>query len=48
MTADDRGDINKKSAKIDAKQRELDQLRQGLADLEDQLRKSGGDPGWAR
>jgi len=44
----DRGDINKKSAKIDAKQRELDQLRQGLADLEDQLRKSGGDPGWAR
>ena len=44
----DRGDINKKSAKIDAKQRELDQLRQGLDDLEDQLRKSGGDPGWAR
>ena len=44
----DRGDINKKSGKIDAKQRELDQLRQGLADLEDQLRKSGGDPGWAR
>jgi len=44
----DRGDINKKSAKIDAKQREIDQLRQGLADLEDQLRKSGGDPGWAR
>ena len=44
----DRGDINKKSAKIDAKQRELDQLRQGLNDLEDQLRKSGGDPGWAR
>jgi len=36
----DRGDINKKSAKIDAKQRELDQLRQGLNDLEDQLRKS--------
>ena len=44
----DRGDINKKSAKIDAKQRELDQLRQGLNDMEDQLRKSGGDPGWAR
>jgi hypothetical protein len=44
----DRGDINKKSAKIDSKQRELDQLRQGLSDLEDQLRKSGGDPGWAR
>jgi hypothetical protein len=44
----DRGDINKKSGKIDAKQRELDQLRQGLNDMEDQLRKSGGDPGWAR
>src|ERR1700682_6777730 len=44
----DHGDINKKSTKIDAKQRELDQLRQGLNDMEDQLRKSGGDPGWAR
>jgi len=44
----DRADINKKTAKIDAKRQELDQLRQGLDDLEDQLRKSGGDPGWAR
>jgi predicted RNase H-like nuclease (RuvC/YqgF family) len=44
----DRADINKKTAKIDAKRQELDQLTQGLADLEDQLRKSGGDPGWAR
>ncbi len=44
----DRADINKKTAKIDAKRQELDQLAQGLADLEDQLRKSGGDPGWAR
>src|SRR6202140_2715093 len=43
----DRGDINKKSAKIDAKQREPDQLRQGLNVMEDQLRKSGGGPGWA-
>src|SRR6266853_1847014 len=41
-------DINDKQAKIDAKKKELDQLRQGLDDLEDQLRKSGGDPGWAR
>src|SRR6266481_7490 len=32
----------------DPKKKELDQLRQGLDDLEDQLRKSGGDPGWAR
>jgi predicted RNase H-like nuclease (RuvC/YqgF family) len=43
-----RAEINSKQAKIDAKKQELDQLRQGLADLEDQLRKSGGDPGWAR
>jgi hypothetical protein len=43
-----RADINEKQAKIDAKKKELEQLRQGLADLEDQLRKSGGDPGWAR
>jgi len=43
-----RADINEKQAKIDAKKRDLDQLRQGLDDLEDQLRKSGGDPGWAR
>jgi chromosome segregation ATPase len=43
-----RGDVNAISAKIDAKTKELEQLRQGLSDLEDQLRKSGGDPGWAR
>ena len=43
-----RGDINEKNAKIDAKKKELEQLRQGLEALEDQLRKSGGDPGWAR
>ena len=43
-----RGDIKEKQAKIDAKKSELDQLRQGLSDMEDQLRKSGGDPGWAR
>lgn len=43
-----RGDINGKTAKIEAKKKELDQLKQGLSDLEDQLRKSGNDPGWAR
>jgi predicted RNase H-like nuclease (RuvC/YqgF family) len=43
-----RADINEKTAKIDAKKKELDQLKQELDDLEDQLRKAGGDPGWAR
>jgi DNA repair exonuclease SbcCD ATPase subunit len=43
-----RKDVNDKMAKIDAKKQEIAQLKQGLDDLEDQLRKSGGDPGWAR
>jgi hypothetical protein len=43
-----RKDINEKDAKIAAKQKEIDQLKQGLADLEDALRKAGGDSGWAR
>jgi chromosome segregation ATPase len=43
-----RADINTINGKIDAKKQELDQLKKGLDDLEDQLRKSGGDPGWAR
>jgi len=43
-----RKDINDKQTKIDTKKLEIAQLKQGLDDLEDQLRKSGGDPGWAR
>jgi len=43
-----RKEVNDKMAKIDAKKKEIAQLKQGLDDLEDQLRKSGGDPGWAR
>jgi hypothetical protein len=43
-----RKDINEKDAKIAAKRKELEQLKQGLADLEDALRKAGGDSGWAR
>ena len=43
-----RADINDKTAKIDAKKKEIEQLKQGLDDLEDQLRKAGGQPGWAR
>ena len=43
-----RKDVNDKLAKIAAKQQEIAQLKQGLEDLEEQLRKSHGDPGWAR
>ena len=43
-----RKEVNDKLAKIAAKQQEITQLKQGLEDLEEQLRKSGGDPGWAR
>ena len=43
-----RADINDQNAKIAAKQKEIDGLKQRLSDMEDDLRKSGGDPGWAR
>ena len=44
----DRSDINEKTAKIDKKKQEIADTKQQLSDLEDELRKSGGDPGWAR
>jgi hypothetical protein len=43
-----RGEINDKTAKIEAKKKEIADLKQGLDDLEDQLRKANGNPGWAR
>jgi chromosome segregation ATPase len=42
-----RKDINDKDTKIAAKKKEIDQLKQQISDMEDALRKSGGDPGWA-
>jgi chromosome segregation ATPase len=48
MEQHDRSDVNDKTAKIDAKKKEIEGLKQQLSDLEDDLRKSGGDPGWAR
>jgi chromosome segregation ATPase len=39
--------VNENLAKIDAKKQEVAQLKQSLSDLEDELRKAGGDPGWA-
>jgi hypothetical protein len=43
-----RGDINEKTAKITAKQKEIDADKQAISDAEDDLRQAGGDPGWAR
>lgn len=43
-----RKDINEKRDKIEAKRQEIAQLKQGLSDLEDDLRKAGGDSGWSR
>jgi hypothetical protein len=43
-----RQDINDKNAKIDQKKQDIANLKQQLSDMEDELRKSGGDPGWAR
>jgi len=43
-----RSDIQEKTVKIDAKKKEIEGLKQELSNLEDDLRKAGGDPGWAR
>src|ERR1700730_4917312 len=43
-----RKEINDKDAKIEAKRKAIAQLKEGLSDLEDALRKAGGNPGWAR
>jgi hypothetical protein len=43
-----RKDINDKNAKIELKKQEIANLKKQLDDLDDELRKSGGDPGWAR
>jgi hypothetical protein len=48
MEQNDRKEINQKTAKIEAKQKEIEQLKQSFSDLEDDLRKAGGDPGWSR
>jgi hypothetical protein len=42
-----RSDINKTQSDIDAKKQDVDKDKQALADLEDELRKAGGEPGWA-
>lgn len=42
-----RADINKTQSEIDNKKQDIDRDKQALSDLEDELRKAGGDPGWA-
>jgi len=43
-----RTDIDKQTTEISAKQKEIEADRQAISDAETDLRKSGGDSGWAR
>ena len=43
-----RSDINEKTAKIDEKKKQIEADQQALSDAEEELRRSGGDIGWAR
>jgi DNA repair exonuclease SbcCD ATPase subunit len=43
-----RTELNEGKLRIDAKTQEIAQLKQKLADLEDELRRKGGPPAWAR
>jgi hypothetical protein len=43
-----RSDIINQQAKIDKKQADIAADKAAISDLEDALRKSGGDPGWSR
>ena len=39
---------DKKVSDIDAKKKDVEADQQAISDAEDELRKAGGDPGWAR
>ena len=43
-----RKNVMEKDTKIAAKKEEIVQLQQQISNLEDELRKSGGESGWAR
>lgn len=43
-----RKDVTDQDAKIAAKKDQIAKLKQGLSDMEDQLRAAGGDSGWSR
>lgn len=42
-----REDLDNTQKQIDAKKQDVEKDKQALSDLEDELRRSGGDPGWA-
>jgi hypothetical protein len=42
-----REDIDKKTSAIEAKKKQVEADQQAISDAEDDLRKAGGDPGWA-
>ncbi len=42
-----RSDINDKLAKIEEKKAEVAKLEQAISDLQEELRRAGGDPSWA-
>ncbi len=44
----ERADINEQRKRIDDKQKEVQQLRQALSDLESELRKAGAPAAWGR
>lgn len=48
MQSVDRSDLIKKQKAIDDKKKEVDADQQAISTLESELRKAGGDPGWAR
>jgi len=48
MEQNSRQEINDRAAKIEAQKASIAKFKQELSDLEDELRKAGGDPGWAR
>jgi hypothetical protein len=43
----DRSDINEKLQKIEDKKVEVAKLEQAITDMQDELRRAGGDPSWA-
>jgi hypothetical protein len=43
-----RGDINKKTTDIEKQKKKIEADKQAISNAEDELRKSGGDSGWAR